>query len=155
MTPKFSSQIGGVTLTALTTHNDERGSLTKIFRENWVKEPPVQWNHVQSNAGALRGVHAHFQHTDYMVVLAGFYFPEPSVIVYSVTQYFHETDELGCRWDDPQLRIPWPFPSATISPRDELLPSLAVFQNQVQERLASIIPHPQLLPDDPSQRPDL
>lgn len=51
-------------------------------------------------------------------VAHGFYFHEPSLHVYAVSEYWDPTDELGCRWDDPELEIPWPVPSARVSERD-------------------------------------
>lgn len=54
----------------------------------------------------------------------GFYFQQPSIHIYSVSHYWDMADELGCRWDDPGLEIPWPQRVAQISPRDAALPSL-------------------------------
>jgi dTDP-4-dehydrorhamnose 3,5-epimerase len=58
-------------------------------------------------------------------VAHGFYFAEPSLHVYSVTEYWHPADELGCRWDDPDLAIPWPISDPILSPRDAGLGSLS------------------------------
>src|SRR5262249_12885831 len=144
----------------------DRGELTEIFRRAWDLSPEiVQWNAVASRAHAMRGVHLHVQHDDYLVVLQGrmllglhdlrdasptagcsalvelatstsqvafvphgvahgFYFPEPTYHVYGVTHYWDPADELGCRWDDPELAIPWPRIAPTLSPRDAGLPSL-------------------------------
>lgn len=57
-------------------------------------------------------------------VAHGFLFTEPSVHVYGVTHYWNLADELGCRFDDPELGIPWPTRHVTLSPRDEALPPL-------------------------------
>jgi dTDP-4-dehydrorhamnose 3,5-epimerase len=57
-------------------------------------------------------------------VAHGFYFHQPSTHIYSVSRYWDLADELGCRWDDPALEIPWPQREAQISPRDAALPSL-------------------------------
>lgn len=57
-------------------------------------------------------------------VAHGFYFHEHSTHVYAVSHYWDLADELGCRWDDPALEIPWPQQEAHISPRDEALPPL-------------------------------
>lgn len=57
-------------------------------------------------------------------VAHGFYFHEPSTHIYAVSHYWDMADELGCRWDDPQLGMPWPQREARISPRDEALPPL-------------------------------
>jgi len=68
-------------------------------------------------------------------VAHGFYFHADSLIVYGVTDYWTAEDELGCRWDDPELGIDWPTASADISPRDALLPPLSVFRKQIQAGL--------------------
>jgi dTDP-4-dehydrorhamnose 3,5-epimerase len=51
-------------------------------------------------------------------VAHGFLFHEPSVHIYAVTHYFDPADELGCRWDDPDLAIPWPETPLLLSERD-------------------------------------
>ncbi len=58
-------------------------------------------------------------------VAHGFYFAEPSLHLYAVSHYWDPADELGCRWDDPHLGIPWPAVTPLLSPRDEVLGSLA------------------------------
>lgn len=50
----------------------------------------------------------------------GFQFHETSIHVYAVTHYWNLADELGCRWNDPALGIPWPEPTAVLSDRDRL-----------------------------------
>jgi dTDP-4-dehydrorhamnose 3,5-epimerase len=65
-------------------------------------------------------------------VAHGFYFAEPSTHVYAVSHYWDLSDELGCRWDDPALEIPWPQEAAHISPRDEALPSLEMLREQLR-----------------------
>lgn len=57
-------------------------------------------------------------------VAHGFYFPVPSIHIYSVTEYWDPADELGCQWSDPELGIPWDVRNPQISPRDAALPSL-------------------------------
>jgi dTDP-4-dehydrorhamnose 3,5-epimerase len=62
----------GVTLHKLEPHSDSRGTFTELFRVSWsTGVAPVQWNVVRSEAGVLRGVHAHFRHTDYLTLVAG------------------------------------------------------------------------------------
>jgi dTDP-4-dehydrorhamnose 3,5-epimerase len=62
----------GVHLHPLTTHPDDRGALTEVFRNAWAPDiDVVQWNFVRSAPNVLRGVHLHLVHTDYLVVLAG------------------------------------------------------------------------------------
>lgn len=66
-------------------------------------------------------------------VAHGFYFDTDSIHVYAVSHYWDLADELGCRWDDPELGIPWTHTTAKISPRDAQLQSLA----QLVEELAT------------------
>jgi dTDP-4-dehydrorhamnose 3,5-epimerase len=65
-------------------------------------------------------------------VAHGFYFDRPSTHIYAVSHYWDPADELGCRWDDPNLGIPWPQAEARVSPRDEALPTLAVLLGQLR-----------------------
>lgn len=58
-------------------------------------------------------------------VAHGFLFHSSSIHVYSVTHTWDPEDELGCRWDDPELEIPWPVEPTSVSERDRALPSLA------------------------------
>jgi dTDP-4-dehydrorhamnose 3,5-epimerase len=51
-------------------------------------------------------------------VCHGFYFPEPTVHVYGVSHYWNPTDELGCRWDAPELGLDWPTTTPTLSAKD-------------------------------------
>lgn len=51
-------------------------------------------------------------------VAHGLYSPEPALCVLGVTRYYEPSDEVACRWDDPELGIPWPFSSAIVSPGD-------------------------------------
>jgi dTDP-4-dehydrorhamnose 3,5-epimerase len=58
-------------------------------------------------------------------VAHGFYFLEPSLHVYAVSEYWDPDDELGCHWADPELGIPWPCGSAQVSERDDASPPLS------------------------------
>lgn len=59
-------------------------------------------------------------------VAHGFYFHTArSVHVYAVSHEFDPADELGCRWDDPELDIAWPCSEPQISARDQALGSLS------------------------------
>jgi dTDP-4-dehydrorhamnose 3,5-epimerase len=64
-------------------------------------------------------------------VAHGFWFPEPSWHCYAVDHEFDPADELGCRFDDPDLGIPWPSDDVTLSERDRKLPPLAKLQEHV------------------------
>ena len=65
-------------------------------------------------------------------VAHGFYFQQPSTHIYAVSHYWDMVDELGCRWDDSGLEMPWPQDGARISPRDEALPSLDVMLGELK-----------------------
>ena len=51
-------------------------------------------------------------------VAHGLYSPSSALCVLGVTRYYEPSDEVACRWDDPDLGIPWPFASAIVSPGD-------------------------------------
>jgi dTDP-4-dehydrorhamnose 3,5-epimerase len=57
----------------------------------------------------------------------GFFSARESVVMYGVSAYWDPDDELGVRWDDPELGIPWPpgTNAALCSSRDASFPPLA------------------------------
>lgn len=57
-------------------------------------------------------------------VAHGFYFADKTRYVYGVTDYWNPADELGCRWNDPQLAIEWPATDPLLSQRDREAASL-------------------------------
>jgi dTDP-4-dehydrorhamnose 3,5-epimerase len=65
--------IHGVQLIPLTSHEDERGSITEVFRRSWIPgmSEIAQANVSHSHAGVLRGLHVHRRQADYMVVISG------------------------------------------------------------------------------------
>jgi dTDP-4-dehydrorhamnose 3,5-epimerase len=170
----------GVTLRPLVPHPDERGVFTELYRLSWALDvTPVQWNTVRSEANVLRGVHAHWRHSDYLTIVAGratiglhdlrpgspteglgaaveltadepatitmptgvahgFYFHEPSIHVYAVTHDWDPADELGCRWDDPGLSIPWTCDRPLISERDAALGPLDALRAAWRQALATV-----------------
>jgi dTDP-4-dehydrorhamnose 3,5-epimerase len=65
-------------------------------------------------------------------VAHGFYYHEPSVHVYAVSEYFSMDDELGCHWADPDLEIAWPAEPTLLSERDANAPSLARLLEQLE-----------------------
>jgi dTDP-4-dehydrorhamnose 3,5-epimerase len=65
-------------------------------------------------------------------VAHGFYFLEPSLHVYAVSEYWDPSDELGCRWDDPELQIPWPVRSARVSERDAAAQPLRALLDELE-----------------------
>jgi len=54
------------------------------------------------------------------------------VHIYAVSHYWDVDDELGCRWNDPDLEIPWSPEDPLLSPRDADLPSLAELMASVR-----------------------
>ena len=60
-------------------------------------------------------------------VAHGFYFPEPANFVYALSRYWDPvSDEFCCRWNDPELTIPWPQSiSPILSQRDKDADSFA------------------------------
>jgi len=69
-------------------------------------------------------------------VAHGFFFHEPSLHVYAVSHEWDPADELGCRWDDPGLAIPWPCTNPALSERDRELGSLSELRDAVRAALA-------------------
>ena len=60
-------------------------------------------------------------------VAHGFYFPEPSTMVYAVSEYWRAEDELACRWNSPELGLPWPTHAPMLSERDAVADDYATF----------------------------
>jgi dTDP-4-dehydrorhamnose 3,5-epimerase len=58
-------------------------------------------------------------------VAHGFYFFEPSIHIYGVSEYWNEADELGCHYADSDLGFIWPDKHPKISDRDAELPRLS------------------------------
>ena len=40
-------------------------------------------------------------------------------MAYAVTKYWSLGDELGCKWDDPDIEINWPCTNPILSERDK------------------------------------
>lgn len=70
-------------------------------------------------------------------VAHGFYFAEPSLHVYAVSHEWDPADELGCRWDDPELRISWPCTAPLLSDRDRELGPLSGLRDAWRAALAA------------------
>lgn len=64
--------IAGVRAGELEPHEDRRGSFTEVFASHWsTGVTPTQWSLVRSHAGALRGMHLHLRHDEYLTVISG------------------------------------------------------------------------------------
>ena len=143
----------GCSLRPLTTHDDERGSFTELFRREWdTGADPVQWNVVASAAGVLRGVHVHIRHDDYLSVPRGHatvglrdlrrFSPTSGLStfvdlrgddhVYAVSHYWDPEDELACHWADPELELTWPLTPTLVSPRDEAAKPLSALVDRLE-----------------------
>jgi dTDP-4-dehydrorhamnose 3,5-epimerase len=51
-------------------------------------------------------------------VAHGFYFQAEASMLYAVSEYWSLNDELGCLWNDPELRLAWPAETPILSDRD-------------------------------------
>jgi dTDP-4-dehydrorhamnose 3,5-epimerase len=69
-------------------------------------------------------------------VAHGFYFARPSTHIYAVSEYWNRDDELGCRWDDPQIGLNWPCATPELSERDREAGSFAAMVDAFRERCA-------------------
>ncbi|NND06009.1 MAG: dTDP-4-dehydrorhamnose 3,5-epimerase family protein [Saprospiraceae bacterium] len=63
-------------------------------------------------------------------VAHGFYFYEPSIHIYGVSEYWNVDDELGCHYTDPELAFAWPDQNPKVSERDANLPPLHMIMSQ-------------------------
>ncbi len=50
---------------------------------------------------------------------------EPADVLYKVDAFYNPQSEVGVRWDDPDLKVPWPVTLPTVSARDAQLPLLS------------------------------
>ena len=56
-------------------------------------------------------------------VAHGFYFASETTYIYAMSHYWTPVEELGCRWDDPELALSWPASDPVLSSRDAAAPS--------------------------------
>jgi dTDP-4-dehydrorhamnose 3,5-epimerase len=66
-------------------------------------------------------------------VLHGLYFPVDTLLLTVESRVYDPLEEIRCRWDDPELVIPWPFSTPIVSDDDQRAPSY-------QEMMAVIEP---------------
>ena len=69
------AEIQGVILKQVTSHPDERGSFTEVFRSEWLSRcnygNEIQLNLSRSREGALRGLHYHNNQNDWWIPIQG------------------------------------------------------------------------------------
>ena len=75
-------------------------------------------------------------------VAHGFWFTEPSTTLYAVSHEWNPLDELGCRFDDPELELRWPHAEPLLSPRDTTAGSLSELRAAVRAGLAARVNAP-------------
>ncbi|MBI4883510.1 MAG: dTDP-4-dehydrorhamnose 3,5-epimerase family protein [Actinobacteria bacterium] len=71
-------------------------------------------------------------------VAHGFYFQDSARYLYGVTTEWNPADELGCRFDDPELGLAWPTATPLMSARDQEAGSLSDLRTSVQAALAAV-----------------
>jgi dTDP-4-dehydrorhamnose 3,5-epimerase len=54
----------------------------------------------------------------------GFAAIEDSLFHYKCTNFYNKDAECGIAWNDPQLKIQWPFSDPVVSEKDNVLPTL-------------------------------
>ena len=52
-------------------------------------------------------------------------------VEYKCSAYYDPSDEIGVRWDDPDLKIDWPIKSPILSYKDQSLPTLATLKSKL------------------------
>lgn len=64
-------------------------------------------------------------------VFHGLCFHERSIFLYGLSHGWVPGDDLACRWDDPDMGIPWNIDSPSLSDRDAAAPSLSRLLEQI------------------------
>ena len=54
-------------------------------------------------------------------------------IEYKCTELYDRADEVGVRWDDPEIGIAWPLKDPLLSPKDAALPSLRALRALLED----------------------
>jgi len=66
----------------------------------------------------------------------GLYFPEPATLVQAVSHNWSMDDELGCRWDDPDLDLDWTCEDPLMSDQDRNAGTFAALRESVRIGMA-------------------
>jgi dTDP-4-dehydrorhamnose 3,5-epimerase len=56
---------------------------------------------------------------------------ESADVEYKCSDFYDRADEIGIRWNDPRVGIPWPIRDPALSPKDASLPTLAELAPQL------------------------
>ncbi len=78
-------------------------------------------------------------------VLHGWYFYEDGMHLQAVSESYddyHPDDNLGCRWSDPELNIPWPDRSPIVSERAAAFPALRELVDSLGKKDGAFEPTP-------------
>ena len=75
-------------------------------------------------------------------VAHGFYFASPTAYFYAVSAYWNPSDELGCRWNDPELGLSWPTSDPLLSSRDASASSYGALAAAVADAYAGNVVRP-------------
>lgn len=68
----------------------------------------------------------------------GFWFDKDAIHIYGMTQYWNIQDELICRWDDKNIKVPWPFTKPRLlSEKDQ---NAGTFENMQAGLLTRLLP---------------
>jgi dTDP-4-dehydrorhamnose 3,5-epimerase len=65
-------------------------------------------------------------------VAHGFYLPSEALYIYAVNRYWDRSDELRCRWDDPELGLHWPMDSPVLSEADRTAGTLSAMKRDLE-----------------------
>ena len=68
----------------------------------------------------------------------GFYFAEPSLLVYGASTYWNPDDEIACRWDAPELHLSWPTGAPILSEQDTVAGGYAAFNDRFLQRWVDV-----------------
>jgi len=67
-------------------------------------------------------------------VAHGFYFALLTTYFYALSHCWAPSDDLGCRWDDPEFGISWPTSDPLLSPRDTSAQSYRALAKELASR---------------------